>query len=274
MKTAATSALFTTAAASVTGAAHARTGSACQDAHRVRVAPDWVVLGAADGVGSAPLAAAGARAAVDEATSALARSTGRASPEQDWAAAVRRALVAGRDGLVAAAGNQSRPPTDLATTLLVAVLTPSCTAVGQVGNGAAVAECADGPVGLTVSQSAGRYADQTRTLAEPDFLAHAQVVVRNGPVIGLSLLTDGLEDLCLVRAALGVEVPHPGFFTPLFAFVRAGGGNAGLRSFLDCERVREASDDDRTLAVATAPDVETVAGALLLGDPPRRRPRQ
>jgi hypothetical protein len=231
-----------------------------------------VVLGVADGVGSAPLAALGARTAVAAVVAALGRAAHGRPPRTTaaWEKCLRAALTAGHRALVRAARGARRPVADLATTAVVAVLGRGGAAAAQVGNGAVVADLGHGPASLTVCRADGRYADGSRSLTDGDHLDHAQVVVRTGPVAGLAVITDGLEDLCLVRRPRASEVPHAGFFRPLFEFARAGSGkdrNRALAAFLDSDIVRRRSDDDRTLIIAAVKDIDDWAAEILMNAP-------
>ena len=65
-------------------------------------------------------------------------------------------------------------------------------------------------------------------------------------------MTDGLERLAL---RFDTQTPHVPFFDPFFRAIRAAkdytGLNDALQTFLASEPVRERSDDDKTLILAS-----------------------
>ena len=157
---------------------------------------------------------------------------------------------------------------------MIAVLGPGGAAVAQVGNGAVVADLGGRLASLTVSPSAGRYANQTRSLTDPDYQTHAQVVVRPGQVAGLALVTDGAGGtLRLVRQPRVRRGSAPRLLPPCSrtpepaSTVRHGIGL--LAEFLGIRRPSGAarSDDDRTLVIAAVRDLDEWAAEVLLAAP-------
>src|SRR5262249_52317280 len=135
------------AGTSVAGTSHSRTGQPCQDAHRWKELPGGVLLvAAADGAGSAPLADAGSVCAVQAAVESVADGFQTAPPsvQEDWQQVISKGFHEARRAIVEAAERQSCPARDLATTLLLALASPARVAAGQVGDGAIVARLADG----------------------------------------------------------------------------------------------------------------------------------
>ena len=72
----------------------------------------------------------------------------------------------------------------------------------------------------------------------------------------MAAFSDGLQLLCLKWPEC---VPHEGFFSPLFNFIRRMSDEvqAGqeLVSFLGSERIKELTDDDLTLVLASVTGV-------------------
>jgi hypothetical protein len=129
--------------------------------------------------------------------------------------------------------------------------------IGQIGDGAAIAEDADGALFLTARPQRGEYANEAYFLTLPDSACCTVVHAVRQPVRALALTTDGLLRLAL---KLPAYEPHLRFFQPLLAFAReatdATLAQAELADFLTSERVCTRTDDDKTLllAVRTEPD--------------------
>lgn len=245
-------------AASVPGDSHLRRGMPCQDAYQVAeltgcgLSSGGIVVAVADGLGSAPCADRGAQVAVDAAVTTLCASAALTWPKRSvaWRKLLAHAFAAARHALTMIAAAEERPLTDYATTLLVAVVTKQWLTVGQVGDGAIVARLRTGTI-VTVSRpQRGEYANETRPLTSQDALTKVAYVCRPYPVQALALFTDGVQSLCLDGAA---GTPYTPFFTPLFAQicqpVNRLEAEGALIHFLQSDRLRKRSDDDKTLVL-------------------------
>lgn len=243
------------AAASIRGSSHEKTGQPCQDACGVRALPAGVLIVAvADGAGSAPLSGIGAAIAVETALEVIA-----AAPPPDgaegWQSLLRTALREARAGVEQAAALRQARPRDLATTLILVAATPALVAAAQVGDGAAVvADRAGGLVALTRPAS-GEYINETTFLISPDAVEGAAMAVHPAGATHLAVFSDGIQPLALKAPE---NNPHAPFFTPLFRFLSESqdqaSANAELATFLGSERVRQRTDDDLTLVLATLID--------------------
>jgi serine/threonine protein phosphatase PrpC len=114
---------------SVCGTSHEKTGQPCQDAHRWKLLPGDVLVGAvADGVGSAALGDVGATIAVQTAIDTLClRQDTPQCPASDeaWRALLTDALQTARAAIEAEAQARAVKTRDLATTLILVVATLS-----------------------------------------------------------------------------------------------------------------------------------------------------
>jgi Protein phosphatase 2C len=242
------------AGVSVTGLSHLRSGSPCQDAHQLMVRADGSFVAAvADGAGSAPRAERGAACAVRTALAFLTDHLAAGLPEHEeiWRALLNEALHVTRQAVIAEAAACGSPPSDLATTLLVAVATSDLVAAGQVGDGAVVARVADGSFETVTRPPVQEYLNETTFLTSADALEQAQyAIVRKGPT-GLALFSDGLQMLAL---KMPEATPHPPFFAPLLRLVAEVRDRAlaeeQLRRFLQSPRITQRADDDLTLVLA------------------------
>ncbi len=268
--------------ASVTGTSHHKAGRDCDDAHAIRQLQDGpLLLAVADGAGSVSHAAAGAKCAVrtalDTAEAALAQ-----QPEdmEQWQrlldlvlASVRMSLEqlasgemsfpgieheqsqtaeAAEDSFmvgVPLAGTLALPLYEFATTLLVAIVTPQWLAVTQIGDGAVVAQYADGNLEALTWPDHGEYVNETSFITNANYGQHIQYcILSEKDLLGIALFTDGIERLVLNFAT---KTPGKSFFTSMFQFVaRAEASEGELAAFLASERVCELTDDDKTLVLA------------------------
>lgn len=242
-------------AASVTGTSHEKTGKLCQDAHAWKILPGGVLVTAvADGAGSAAMAEVGADIAVGAAVEAIENSLSfQLFPQNDieWKSLITNALISAKTAVEIEATIQKVMMRDLASTLILLVATPELVAVVQVGDGAAVVGDRGEVIALTLP-SAGEYINETTFLISPDAVEKAQVIVWHGRAAQVGILTDGLQMLAL---KMPEGTPHKPFFTPLFSFVAEvkdeTAGKQELVEFLNSPRVKQRTDDDLTILLAT-----------------------
>lgn len=272
-------------AASVVGSGHVRAGVPCQDAHAYRILPDGtLVIAVADGAGSAARAAEGAAAAVRHAVAAMAEALGAPavtriaarvggpapgddswSPagggggdggaggdgDQPYRSAVGVGFRAARAALEDLAITAWEPLRAYACTLTCAVVGSGRLAVGQIGDGVAIARRVDGDLFAASRPQKGEYANEAHFLTRPDALEIVAYAVAPGPVDAVGLTTDGLLRLALRWPELA---PHAPFWAPLLAFAArvndAAGASDQLAAFLGSPRVAARTDDDKTLVLA------------------------
>lgn len=234
-----------TVGASAAGSAHLHNGTPCQDAFAVgTTASGHLVVAVADGAGSASRSEEGAQAAVGAAVAFLSAAEVDAPLEEMVADAVRAARCA----VHAAAGDADA--SELATTLTVIVAADAGIACAQVGDGAAVIR-RDGALVLVDPVERGEYLNETCFLTSSGWREELRVAsIESAGVDAIAVMTDGLQLLALDLVS---QVPHPGFFVPLFDWAERGGEAEELGAFLASERVCSRTDDDKTLVLATSP---------------------
>lgn len=243
------------AGASVQGGSHKRNGQPCQDSSRWDEIPGGVLVAAvADGAGSAECSEIGASLAV---TRAMKQACTRLANGVPRTAGGGEALLydcfrAARDELIATAESMSISLGDLATTLLLAVVTPDRLVAGQVGDGAIVARLPDDSFSaVTRPPVQQEYVNETSFLTSDTFLERAQFVVHPHPVTGVALFTDGLQMLAL---RMPQALPHPAFFSPLLRLLaaapEASKATEHLRGFLESPQIAQRTHDDLTLVLA------------------------
>ncbi len=165
------------ASASVVGTAHERAGVACQDAHRWAVLPNGcLIIAVADGAGSAARAEEGAHLVAGAAESHLAGALRESLPSDElaWHDVMRRGFDAALDAVTAHAEGARQSLRHYAATLTVVVAGDDTLAVGQVGDGVAVAEGDEG-LFLAAAPQRGEYANEVALLTSPQAVEARQL---------------------------------------------------------------------------------------------------
>jgi hypothetical protein len=228
-------------AASVTGAAHLRSSTPCDDAFAVaRLQDGALAVAVADGAGSAPMGGRGAAVAVQATLHAL---TDPHLAVLDWDQRVEWVLRWVEGELAVTAGCLGVPVSDLASTLSFAVAGHDSVKWAQIGDGAIVA-LTDGDSVLLGRPQRGMFAGETVFVGPVSVLPDTGELA--GEWLGLALLTDGVAPIALERD----DRPSPGFFEPVCR--HAGGddpatGATQLASWLEGVRDARDLDDDLTL---------------------------
>lgn len=245
--------------ASVRGTSHLKTSLPCQDACAYRVLDSGVFIAAvSDGAGSAGRADLGAQQAVNQALWALSDDLGKSVPASDsgWEALLARVFTHARSLVLALPELDGGEARDYACTLTFAAVNEGWLAVGQLGDGLAVALDLEGGLHMVAEPQRGEYADATYFLTQPDapdmFAGRVYRVSQDiAPVQALALMTDGLTHLAIDRRS---RSPHEPFFQPLLrvpAEMRdPEEALESLYAFLDSDRINQRTDDDKTLVLA------------------------
>lgn len=243
-----------TIGAAVAGVSHQRDQLPCQDAFVHRQLPTGaLVVGVADGAGSASHAAEGAAllvtAAVEAATATLAKY--QPLSRRAWRMVIADAFATAREHLLAHAAAQAQPARAYAATLVLLIVHPAGAACGLVGDCAAVVlDEADQLVSLCAPQR-GEYANTTHFVIQPNGLATLEIALWEQPIRAAALFSDGLATLAMNIAQ---NRPFRPFFEPLFAFAAspaaaAETAPATLATFLNSDRVNARTHDDKTLVL-------------------------
>ena len=244
------------AAAAVAGTKHAASGERCQDAVRVQQCGETLILAVADGAGSSQLAAEGADAAVRILSACLEQRL-RGTPLERWSEADARACLEETrsllSGLADEAGASLR---DLACTLMAAAANATRALLVQIGDGAIVLSAEAGEDWCWMFEPhRGQYANETSFLSDEDAVARANVAIVPAPA-ELAMFTDGLERLLIQEGPQRTVVSA--FFQQMMPPIReltAAGCDSNLSrlltDYLGSEAIRERTDDDCTLVLAT-----------------------
>ncbi len=143
------------------------------------------------------------------------------------------------------------PIRDLACTLLFAVFSEREAFFGQLGDGAWLVTS-----GATIVPATwpfrGEYANETCFLTSPDWSSLFEFQSVSGPIDSVAGLSDGIQGLVLHYQSRTVFEP---FFDPLLNVLRYSLSpeklTVPLQDFLSTEEIRNRTDDDRTLVLAS-----------------------
>ena len=268
------------AAASVTGAGHAATGDACQDAHawRITAGGDLIVV-VCDGAGSSTRGGDAARFVTDTLCGAPSLETwlSEAHTEQDWRPFVESLFRQARAELVTFAErtDPSVAIDDFACTVQIAVATDSALYVAHVGDGRAAARFdASGDWVVLFVPERGDTANETVFLSTRISFDAAYWQSAAGCLPGranaVAMMTDGCEmtafECYVADGTNGFHDPNrpfPGFFNPvadkLASFARDGIPQPDVdgrwEDFIRDGLPRFAAEsDDRTMVFAVRKD--------------------
>ena len=251
-------------AASVIGTSHEKTGGACQDANACQIyasAAGEKILAAAvaDGAGSTPCGGEGAvitsRALLGFIKEHL--DSGK-TVEEVTSETVKSWITAIQNLLEEEAKATSHERRDFACTVLGLIVSETCAACLQVGDGVIVlADSEEHTYGHVFWPDRGEYANTTHFVTEDDAIEHLQFESIQRRVVEASLLTDGLQAIALNYQQRSAHEP---FFKGLFAPLRSAEEGCSrelsesLAAFLASSRVNEKTDDDKTLVLASRID--------------------
>jgi Protein phosphatase 2C len=243
------------ASAAVAGARHLSKNVPCQDVTAWKAFSWGVVLALADGAGSAGAPELGARAATDGVL-VWAETAPADALSEDIGADI---LGAARDAVHIRAHDAGRPPEELASTLLVAVLRSDGKALlVQLGDGAIVIRTA-GVWSLALPPGRGEYANETFFVTSEN--AHGRLTARLAQdVDAAALCSDGLEHLVVdARTSL----PHAPFFDRVVLPLSVADAEAYgrfLEDVIGSDQAQQLSDDDKSIVAAVIPENHGAAG--------------
>ena len=250
-----------TATVSVRGSKNEARQYPCQDASASALLPkladDAFIAAIADGVGSAPLADTGSRLAALAARDAAIDATWRWNPDlipEHFESILYRSLTDARHAVEAEAHRLHRPASDLATTLTVLIHAADTIAIASVGDGAVIV-CNQVDQWTTLCPPKhGEYINETTAITSRRAIQNAQIVVASSdvPLMVVAATTDGLINLSLDSRT---DDPHVPFFSQIATWLQGHPPDChwsqNLKQLLASQRVRERTDDDTTLFIAT-----------------------
>lgn len=250
---------------SVVGASHEKLRIPCQDycgyQFCILGSERALVIGIADGAGSAKASEIGSQETVDHLLRQIANCDMGVIAIQEETAT--KWLQSARDHLDSVAVERAIPVGDLACTVLFAILADSGAIFCQVGDGGWIAKF-DGSYMTATWPSGGEYANQTTFITSPNWREVMQFKVLREPLSAVAGFSDGLQNVALHFASRSVYAP---FFDSKFKALEETDDETSLRAplmeFLSSAALAERTDDDKTLVLACRQEVK------LLGDSAR-----
>ena len=248
------------ASAVVRGTSHEATDLPCQDYVQFDQfdladgSGSVLVVALADGAGSAPRSAEGAKRACDEVVVAVKGDEPRLRCAAGSEVAVWAAFERARMQVDELAATEGVPVRDFASTLLVAVIAPWGAVFGQLGDGAiAFGASKELELAFQVEQE---MVNVTDFLTDGDAERKIQIRSVKDPIRRLAVSSDGLTGLLIDQK---MRRPHPPAFDMLFAPF-AGEMSDGdicdkLLELLGSQVVNARTDDDKSLLIALRPEV-------------------
>jgi len=236
------------ASASVTGTAHLKHGTPCQDFSLCSMTGNGLICAVSDGAGTASHADAGARIAVTHFVRSFSDVTDLAAIDRDH---IARFLASLETILTAEANGNGATIGDYACTLLGVIASPTHTACIQIGDGAIVTPAGEaGAYNWVFWPQHGEYANTTNFVTLPD--ARDVFELRVGPAVNeFAMFSDGLERLILNDVTRRVHAPA---LRPIFDWLRTkeadGKGTEALTAYLESDHINQRTDDDKSLVMA------------------------
>jgi hypothetical protein len=241
------------------GSHHEAMGMSCEDSYRAAILPpDVLLIAVADGAGSVRYAELGANTVSQCSLEYLRSRISATQIAPDAAAAesmLREAMAAALEGVQAEASALDVMVRELSSTLILVIGRRDFVAVAQVGDGAAIITDEQEKIIALTTPKTGEYINEITFLTSSEAIQKAQLKIWQGRACGLAAFSDGLQMLCLKWPEY---LPHEPFFAPLFRFVASASDDSQIVSeiaqFLSSTRIREFTDDDLTLVLASARD--------------------
>ena len=248
--------------ASVVGTSHVLTGTPCQDSSVCRVftledGSEVLVAVASDGAGSAKRAEEGSALACSlliQEMEALFGAEGELSEITkefltSW-------LVSFQREVTLRAEHEELRARDFACTLVAAIIGERSAVFAQIGDGAMVVPSPEEPDEYCYIfwPQKGEYANETYFATDPEAYTRLQYDYVPRRIDEVAVLTDGIQNLALHYQT---QSAHNPFFVPVFAWLRPASENdadkftASLATYLASEKINQATDDDKTLILAT-----------------------
>lgn len=248
--------------ASVVGTSHVLTGAPCQDNNVCRVftledGSEVLVAVASDGAGSAKRAEEGSALACSlliQEMEALFGAEGELSEITkefltNW-------LVSFQREVTLRAEHEELRARDFACTLVAAIIGERSAVFAQIGDGAMVVPSPEEPDEYCYIfwPQKGEYANETYFATDPEAHTNLQYDFVPRRIDEVAVLTDGIQNLALHYQT---QAAHNPFFVPVFAWLRPASENdadkftTSLATYLASEKINQATDDDKTLILAT-----------------------
>lgn len=250
--------------ASVVGTSHDLTGTPCQDnslcrAFTLENGSEILVAVASDGAGSAKRADEGSALACSlliQEMNALFEGDAEGDLSEITKEFFANWLISFQREVTIRAEHEKLKARDFACTLVAAIIGEQSAVFAQIGDGAIVVPSPEEPEEYCYVfwPQKGEYANETYFATDPEAHTRIQYVIVSRRIDEVAVLTDGIQNLALHYQT---QSAHSPFFRPVFAWLRPASQNytdkftASLATYLASEKINQATDDDKTLILAT-----------------------
>ena len=236
---------------SVRGPDHEQSGKPCQDAWDGIQLPDSrFVLAVADGLGSAEHSHVGSEVATETIVSKMKEVVRNEDfTESSLENEFKIAFESVRSAIQDEADRQGVAVSELNTTLLAAAGGPSGVGAAAVGDGGIICVY-DGDFELMVPREDAKYANRT-TPVQSDNWKESYRFRYSDNVDGVAAFSDGLENIAWDGKVSPQDSLFDQFFNLVWNSTDVNRIKKELEDFLDHERYRDISGDDKTIAIAT-----------------------
>lgn len=246
--------LWKIVSASVNGASHEKSGQPCQDFHSWKVIDgEILIVGVADGAGSALFGDEGSKLAVQTAIKRLSDLIDKSKFSDDSYLhnILIDALKSAKTTIEDKAQSENKAIRDFATTLILLIATDELVSAIQIGDGAVIVK-EDDIIATLTKPRYREYINETEFLTSVTDFDDLKIEIKRCPIKDLAIMSDGLQ---MIALNLPEYTPFEGFFLPMFDFLEKAKdeekANKKLEEFLRSPRVIERTDDDLTLFLAT-----------------------
>jgi hypothetical protein len=228
----------------------------CDDKFGYRILDNGTLLiGVADGAGSAKRGAEGAAIAIEAMLDSAEKGLADFTPvcQEEWETFLASCLLKARleiealavDGYTAGPGHLH----EFATTMVFVAVTAETVGACHVGDGAVVVRTTDGGLDVMAQFERGEYLNETVFLTSPEYPERVAYELRpTSEISAVALMSDGVECIAFDSQSRSAHAP---FFQPMFRFAEAASSTEDeLARFLASERVCAVTDDDKTIVLA------------------------
>ncbi len=256
--------------ASVVGTSHVVTQMPCQDSSDCRLftardGSEVLVAVAADGAGSAKRSDLGSALGCSlflQEMEALFGEKGEGDVREITNEFLKNWLTSFQREVGLRAEHEQLRPRDLACTLVAAIIGPDCAVFAQIGDGVIVVPSPEEPdeYCYVFWPQKGEYANETYFTTDAEAHNRMQYDLVPRRIDEVAVLTDGIQSLALHYQT---QSAHNPFFRPVFAWLRLAPDDytnkftRSLAAYLNSGKVNQATDDDKTLILATRRETAT-----------------
>lgn len=250
--------------ASVVGTSHVLTGTPCQDNSvccviTLRDESEVLVAIASDGAGSAKRADEGSALACSlliQEMETLFETGADGDLSEITKEFLTNWLVSFQREVTIRAEHEELGARDFACTLVAAIIGEQSAVFAQIGDGATVVPSPEEPdeYCYVFWPQKGEYANETYFATDPEAHTNIQYDHVSRRIDEVAVLTDGIQNLALHYQT---QSAHNPFFRPIFSWLRPASQDytdkftASLAAYLTSEKINQATDDDKTLILAT-----------------------